>query len=268
MYNKLEEVLSKIEFDYKINGDKDRKFYKANDINMADDESIAFYIGEDINVLKNSNAVIIVTNLDENIDGKTIITTKYPRQLFIKICNLSFSKSRYVSEHAIISTVVKIGNNVHIKPCAVIGYDGFSFDRNYRNYEMKEETPIKFPHFGGVIIEDDVDIGSNTCIDRGVFGDTIIRKGAKIDNLVHIAHNCDIGERVVIPAGVTLGGGVKIGNDSWIGVGAVILNKVNIGKNAFISAGSFVTRDVKDGQHVTGYFAIDHSKFIEYIKKR
>ena len=82
--------------------------------------------------------------------------------------------------------------------------------------EQKMEKLNHFPHIGGVLIEDDVYIGANACIDRGSLGDTIIGKGSKIDNLVHIAHNVNIGENVMIIANSMIAGSVNVGKNSWI----------------------------------------------------
>ena len=93
-----------------------------------------------------------------------------------------------------------VGKNVIIHSNTVIGADGFGYQRN------KDGSFEKFPHIGGVIIEDHVEIGANTCIDRGALGNTIIRNGAKIDNLVHIAHNVVIGQNTAVIANAMIGG--------------------------------------------------------------
>ncbi|MBI2446482.1 MAG: UDP-3-O-(3-hydroxymyristoyl)glucosamine N-acyltransferase, partial [Parcubacteria group bacterium] len=111
---------------------------------------------------------------------------------------------------------------------------------------------IQFPHVGGVIIEDGVEIGANTCVDRGALGDTIIREGAKIDNLVHIAHNVIIGKNCRIICLVGIGGSVEIGDDSFIGISASIKNQKKIGKNVTVGMGAVVTKDIPDNTIVIG----------------
>ena len=141
---------------------------------------------------------------------------------------------------------VEIGENVLVQSGTVIGAEGFGFFKNENNqYE-------KFPHIGGVIIKKDVEIGSNTVIDRGSLGDTIIGEGTKIDNLVHIAHNVEIGKNVVIIASAEISGSVKIRDNSWIAPGAVVLDRISIGKNVVVGLGAVVIRDIEDNATVVG----------------
>lgn len=152
----------------------------------------------------------------------------------------------FIGSHVYISSSVRIGNNVTIKPHAVIGGDGFGFVKgDLGSYEQ-------LPHFGCVFIEDDVYIGSCTCIDRGTFGDTYIRKGVKIDNLVHIAHNVDIGENTLVIASSMIAGSVKIGKDCWIAPCVAVRNGLQIGQNAFVGLGSVVVKPVDSGATVMG----------------
>ena len=119
-----------------------------------------------------------------------------------------------------------IGNSVIVHAGAVLGSDGFGYvrDRTTGHYE-------KFPQIGRLVIEDDVEIGANATIDRGALEETRIRRGAKIDNLVHVGHNCDIGEDVVIAAQTGLSGSIVIEN------GAVLGGQVGIGEHARIGEG-------------------------------
>ena len=155
----------------------------------------------------------------------------------------NFSK---IYNNVSISGKVKIGTNVILAPSTVIGGDGFGFELN----EKKEWE--KFPSIGGVIIHDDVDIGSNVCIDCGTLQNTVISKGTKINNLVHIAHNVKIGKNCIIGGRTHIGGSTIIGDNTWISMGVTIRDKISIGKNVFIGMGSVVTKDVKDGQIVFG----------------
>jgi UDP-3-O-[3-hydroxymyristoyl] glucosamine N-acyltransferase len=128
----------------------------------------------------------------------------------------------------------------------------------------------KFLHLGGVVIEDNVEIGSNTSIDRGTLADTFIRRGAKIDNQVHIAHNCDIGPDAVVIAQAMIGGSVKIGRGAWIAPGVVVMNGIAIGAGAFCGLGSIVTKPVADGLTVMGNPArpIDEAKALLAAQKK
>lgn len=141
---------------------------------------------------------------------------------------------------------VKIGKNVVINAGAVIGADGFGYEPD------EDGTLVQFPQVGGVIIEDNVEIGANTCVDRGALGDTIIREGAKIDNLVHVAHNVVIGKNCRIICLVGIGGSVEIGEGSFIGISASIKNQKKIGRNVIVGMGAVVTKDIPDNTTVIG----------------
>lgn len=140
--------------------------------------------------------------------------------------------------HCFIYDNVIIGNEVQIHAGTVIGSDGFGYIQN------KTGKPQKFPQLGGVIIEDNVEIGANTCIDRGSLDNTIIRKGVKIDNLVHIAHNVVIGENSFIIAHAMIGGSTVIGKNAWVSPSASILQQLNVGENSLIGMGAVVLKDV------------------------
>jgi UDP-3-O-[3-hydroxymyristoyl] glucosamine N-acyltransferase len=145
---------------------------------------------------------------------------------------------------------VTIGKNVTIHAGAVIGGPGFGYQQN----ELGEWE--HFPHIGGVTIEDDVEIGANTCIDRGTLADTLIRSGAKIDNLVHIAHNVVVGEHAVIIGTAQVAGSVVIGDHAWISPSATIINGVKIGRHTTIGLGSVIVKDVPDYAKTMGQPAL------------
>jgi UDP-3-O-[3-hydroxymyristoyl] glucosamine N-acyltransferase len=150
---------------------------------------------------------------------------------------------------------VRIGRNVTIHAGTVLGGDGFGYERD----EVGEVE--KFPHVGAVIVEDEVEIHSCTAIDRGSLNDTRIRRGAKIDNLVHIAHNADIGEASFVIAHAMVGGSVKIGRNCWIGPGAVIRDNLEIGDEAFVGIGALVVKDVPAGAVHMGAPARDADEY-------
>lgn len=141
---------------------------------------------------------------------------------------------------------IKLGARVLIGGGTVIGADGFGYERNETG-ELE-----KFPHIGGVVIEDDVEIGSNTSIDRGTLNPTRIRARARIDNQVHVAHNVVIGEDAAIIAQAMIGGSVKIGDRAWIAPSATIMNQVTIGADATVGLGAVVVKSVPDGETVMG----------------
>ena len=141
---------------------------------------------------------------------------------------------------------VRLGRNVVIHSGAVIGVDGFGYGRN------PEGTLEKFPQIGAVEIEDEVEIGSNSCVARGALLNTVIGRGTKIDNLVHIAHNVRIGENCLIIAHAQIAGSVRIGNRCWLAPSCTINTGVTIGDDAMVALGSVVVHDVTPGAFVAG----------------
>ena len=143
-----------------------------------------------------------------------------------------------------------IGNNCIIHGGAVIGSDGFGFA------PQENGTYKKIPQIGNTILEDNVSIGANTTIDCGTMGSTIIRKGAKIDNLVQIAHNCEVGENTVIAALTGFAGTSKVGNNCKIGGQVGLKGHLTIGDNVMIGAQAGVTQNIKDNAILLGSPAI------------
>ena len=133
-----------------------------------------------------------------------------------------------------------IGSNVIVHSGAVIGSDGFGFAPN------SDGTYNKISQIGNVIIEDDVEIGSNTTIDRATMGSTIIRKGVKLDNLLQIAHNVEIGSNTVIAAQTGISGSTKVGENCVIGGQVGMAGHVNVAKGSQIMAKSGINRDIKE----------------------
>ena len=147
---------------------------------------------------------------------------------------------------AVILDCVAMGNDVIVGPNTTIGFTGFGYAR------ADDGTPIPFPHFGGVRIGDRVEIGANTAVDRGTLSDTCIDDDAKIDNLVHVAHNCHIKRGAFVIAHTILCGGVVIGERAWVAPNSSILEHVKIGNDATVGLAATVIRDVPDGTLVVG----------------
>ncbi len=139
-----------------------------------------------------------------------------------------------------------IGHRVRIHGGSVIGGDGFG-------YVFHNGRHVKVPQVGNVIIEDDVEIGCNVCVDRATIGSTLIKRGTKIDNLVQIAHNDRIGEHVIITGQVGFSGSVSVGNYAAFGGKAGVVDHVTIGDRAQVGAGSVVTKSVPAGTTVWGF---------------
>lgn len=149
-------------------------------------------------------------------------------------------ESCVISDNVTLLDGVNIGNRVFVGPGCVIGTDGFGYEPRI------DGTYVKFPHIGGVVIGDDVEIGGNTVIDRGALGATIIESGVKIDNLVHISHNVRLGKNSIVIANAMVAGGVNVGEGSWIGPSSNILDRTNLGKKAFIGMGVSVINNIPD----------------------
>lgn len=159
--------------------------------------------------------------------------------------------------HVVIYDGCQIGCRVTIHAGSVIGADGFGFAPNTDGYE-------KIPQIGIVVIEDDVEIGANTCVDRSTMGQTIIHKGVKLDNLIQVAHNCEIGENTVMSAQVGLAGSTKIGAWCMVGGQAGFSGHIKIADRTFVGAQSGVISNTKgNGEQLIGAPAIDPKVFFK-----
>jgi UDP-3-O-[3-hydroxymyristoyl] glucosamine N-acyltransferase len=285
-------------------------FLKPSPITKAHSNSISFcnknFLADALPIILNSNAKVIICSnklvfKDGKFGDKIIILASNPRLSFIKIMQRYFKEKQnfdispsavthkdakihpnvYVGHHTYIGkseigagTVIHenvtiysnvvIGKNVIIHSGTVIGADGFGYERN------EHGELIKFPNVGGVIIEDDVEIGSNTCIDRGTLDNTYIGKGTKIDNLCHIAHNVIVGKNCSIIAQSMIGGGVVIGDYSWIAPSACIRDGIKIGRNSIVGLGAVVIKEVAENSIVIGVPAkpIRDNPIPDFIKKK
>lgn len=170
------------------------------------------------------------------------------------------SQGTVIYGHVHIYDNVQIGKNVIIYAGSVIGGDGFGYERN------ESGKLEKFPHVGGVLIENDVEIGSNTCIDRGTLGNTIIREGAKIDNLVHIAHNVVVGRHSVIIAHAMIGGGTKIGDFAWVAPSSSVRDGLVIGERTIVGLGAVVVKDIPPNLTVMGVPARSAEAYKKLLK--
>jgi len=149
----------------------------------------------------------------------------------------------------------EIGNNCVIHSGVIVGSDGFGFA------PLEDGSYSKIPQIGNVILEDDVEIGSCTTIDRATMGSTIIRKGVKLDNQIQIAHNVEIGENTVIAAQTGVAGSTKIGKNCMIGGQVGVAGHITIGDNVRIQAQSGIGKSLKDGEIVQGSPAFNYGDF-------
>ncbi len=161
-----------------------------------------------------------------------------------------FSGARIYSE-------TEIGENCTIHAGTIIGSDGFGFAPN------ADGTYNKVPQIGNVIIEDNVEIGAATTIDRATLGSTIIRKGVKLDNQIQIAHNVEIGENTVIAAQTGIAGSTKVGKNCMIGGQVGIVGHLTIGDSVRIQAQSGVTKNIESNKAVQGTPALGYTEFLK-----
>lgn len=191
------------------------------------------YIGENV-ILGNNVKIYPNVFIGENVVIKDNTTV--------------FSGAKIYSE-------TQIGENCTLHSSAVLGSDGFGFAPSANGLFQK------IPQIGNVIIEDYVDIGAGTTIDRATLGSTIIRKGVKLDNQIQIAHNVEIGENTVIAAQTGIAGSTKIGKNCMIGGQVGIVGHIIIGDNVKIQAQSGITRSLKDNEVVQGSPGIGYNDY-------
>jgi UDP-3-O-[3-hydroxymyristoyl] glucosamine N-acyltransferase len=149
----------------------------------------------------------------------------------------------------------RIGSRVVLKAGAIIGGEGFGYLSDSTGHH-------RIPHAGSCLIGDEVEVGSHSCVDRGSIDDTIIGRGTKLDNLVHIGHNVQIGERCLIMAGVGIAGSTKIGNDVILAGHVGVTDHLVIGDRARIAAKSAIFGDVPPGASFSGHPARPHRQFL------
>ena len=287
----VKQLVASLNESYRVLGSIDRYVLTPSPIDQAEETSLSFCSKkreQPLETIRNSKAGVIVCpdgiefpELD--YDNKTLIQVSNPRLTFIRLLQRHFAlapqfgihPSAIIDEKAKVSQHVYIGPHCYIGECevgegtmiygnvyiysgvkigrrgtihagTVIGAEGFGFERN------EEGKYEKFPQLGGVVIEDDVEIGSNVSIDRGALSDTIIGEGTKIDNLVHIAHNVRIGKHCIVIAVTIIGGSVQIGDYTWIAPHVCIREGISIGSHVLVGMGSVVTKDIGDNLVVMG----------------
>ena len=260
--------------------------------NLADTEHVNEHTLDWINSSKVNKQEIIrksparVILVDESVDyedGKVLLCVKNPKRALAIIGNAFFvkkpkpgihptaiididakiGKEVYIGPYAVIGKAsignnciiesnvriydgVILGNRCSIKPGAVLGGEGFGFERD------ENGNKFRFPQIGHLIIGDDVEIGANTCIDRGALSNTVIGDYTKINNLCHIAHNNQIGKNVTITGCVNLSGSNVIEDDVWISPNSSLRGFIHLGKGCTIGTGAVVTKDIPAGETWVG----------------
>lgn len=226
----------------------------ALSISSGQEYTLAFAtdVSEHLNGLKRT--VLIVSQSIANepsiyqalIKSNVVLPVDNPRLAFIRLASLIKQFSEELMENNEENSEVVYGKNCIFKDGVIIGRAGFGFERDL------DGKPIRFPHFGRVVLGNDIEVGANTVISKGSLEDTVIGDSTKIDDLVYIAHNCKIGKNVMIAGNATLCGGVRIGDGAWVGAGASIKQNIDIGEGAIVGMGAVVIGDVEPYSTVVG----------------
>lgn len=169
-------------------------------------------------------------------------------------CNAKVGNGTILYPHVTVYHDCRIGNQCIIHAGAVIGADGFGFAPSTEGYE-------KIPQIGITIIEDQVEIGANTCVDRATMGATIVHKGTKLDNLIQIAHNVEVGSHTVMASQVGIAGSAKIGEWCMFGGQVGVAGHIQIGDHVNVGAQSGIPGNTKSGSSLMGYPAIEPKQF-------
>lgn len=262
----LKNIISKIDYiniidnkELEINGISQLLDNADNTITWCNDKNLTM-----LNII-NNKTIIVSENLpeDANKNNNYVIVNK-PRVEFKKLLDILYPDE--INNEPILGQNVVIGNNVTIGYNLKIGHNTVILDNTiignnvtigcnntiggvgfgYEKDEFGEYKLIK--HIGNVVINDGVEIGNNTCIDRGVIGSTIIGENCKIDNLVHIAHGVNIGKNSLIIANSMIAGSVTIGKNVWIAPSTSVINGAKIGDNSMTGIGTVVIRDIGNNE--------------------
>lgn len=285
-------MLSDLDIQYETEGRCMEALRSLSSITNAkpSDLSFCWYDGEEAaELISKSNAGVIfckksLQGLIHPREGCQLIFLDRPRQAFVIVANKMLEKQGrpegispravvsktavigkgcYIGDYTVIGNNCRIGNHTVIYDkvtlagdCTIgdrciihsgvtLGDDGFAFERD-------ENGLHGFPHFGRVIIGDDVEICANSHIARGSLSDTVIGSGTKIDALVHISHNVVVGRNCEITAGAVIGGSTSIGDSTWIGLNSTLKDQIKVGNNVIVSSGASVIHDVPSNEIMAG----------------
>lgn len=288
----LSKILEALPSERRAIGETNRTVTHPAAINLAASSDAIVFVGatqkEPLRRIRDSRAGVIVCSQDLTISpdkfpDKTLILVNNPRLSFIRILHSFFVAPPYWEIHptAVIDSDAIIHPNVYIGPYCVVGkseidegtilhgyvcvYDNCIIGRNVVIYagcvigaegfgfERDEKgILIKFPHFGRLIIEDNVEIQGLTNVDKGTLGDTVIGEGTKIDTGCHIGHNVHLGKHCVVAAHTMIGGGVMVEDHAYIAPCACFRNRIRVGARSMVGTGALVTKDIPEGVVVMG----------------
>lgn len=243
-------------------GDSNYLVNAVSNIENTNFKCLSFYSGDDINYVKNieSGILLIKNGLSSKFfkfKSKCVLVCDNPKYRFAEVLNKKYNNDQFelkTQNLNYISDKAEIHNNCLLAPNITI-FDNVEINKNCRIQsgtiiganglgDIKfEGVYYPFPHFGKVIIEEDVHIGCNVSIMRGILEDTIIRKGTRIANNVCIGHSASIGSNCYISSGVCIGGATKIEDDCWVSIGATVTDNVTIQKNTMLGAGSVLVNN-------------------------
>ncbi len=269
-----------------VSGKLSAFFTNAKTTLEADEESIVFIDKkrkDKLDLYKNTKAGVIVCDEKlfqeaKNNMTKLIIGVGNPKLIYAKIVNRYFVRNYEPVIHplSVIHPEAIIGTNVYIGPFTTVGksvigdnsrimghvyiYDNVTIGKNVViqagsvvgsegfGYVKDGENLINFPHIGSVVLEDNVEIGANNCIDRGALGVTLIKTGAKTDNLVHIAHNVVIGKNTMITANSMIAGSTVVGDNTYLAPSSSLCDAISIGNRVTIGLGASVMDSINDDE--------------------
>jgi UDP-3-O-[3-hydroxymyristoyl] glucosamine N-acyltransferase len=272
-----------------IMGDPQREVEKVGYLHTAKRDELAYChlkdVDKDLRAIRETRAGIVICQRNLRAELKqyklesTLILTDFPKYDFARVVqeffvsepalisplshvdtNVEMGRDVDIHPHVTIYRNTKIGNRVRVRANAVLGSEG-DYGRNSKG-ELR-----RVPHVGRLIVEDDVDIGSNTTIQRGILRPTIIGNGTKIGPNCDIGHEVRIGRNCIITGMTLIAGATEIGDNTYIAPHSTIRNSVRLGSNVFVGIGSLVINNVPDGATVLGRPAIEIVKFKERMRR-
>lgn len=237
-------------------------------LDTAGPDEFAFCVYTDPAYVRNSNAGVIVCPLEmDPVEGRTLVRVAEPKLAFVKVANEQFiepvettqihptavvepeadiGERTIVGPGAYVASCVEIGDECMIRAGAVLGSEGFGFARD-SNGRLHRQI-----HQGRVVIEGNVEIGSNSSVDRAVFGETVIEEGAKLSGQVHLAHQVHIGRDTTVAYGSGFAGGATVGKRVTIHPHVSVATDITVGDDAEVGMNAGVLSDVPDGTTVVG----------------
>jgi len=257
-----------------VSGDKSYIIYEVKPLAEAGEGSLSFIANERyLPEAERSKAGAFIIRREFSLRGRNLIRVDNPHLALAKILNFLYPKKaerREISPLAHLDEGVSIGEGVSIYPFVYVGRNSWLGDRVVLHpgvivgddVEMEGGKNVKIPQVGRVVIEDDVEIGANSCIDRATLGETRIGRGVKIDNLVQVAHNVVIGENSILVGQVGISGSSRIGKDVLFAGQSATVDHVEVGDGVRIAGRGVVTKDIPPGSSIAGFPARDHREWL------